>query len=194
MLNQSLVLRDSNTTLQTTGPHPRQSSPASTTPDRGGAGDSPPPTSPAWPLFSRNGAALERYLSPGPPVIPSVEPQSPSLSMWWLRKSTKSLRMLPVSATELIGQRIKRERLNRDMTQRNLAEMVDVGVPHISKIEAGRERPSDELLRKIAEVLGCDADELLLAARRIPEEVMDKVAADPVGFLEHLRQWPGPNG
>lgn len=99
-----------------------------------------------------------------------------------------------MSATESIGQRIKRDRLSRNMTQRDLAEVVDVGVPHISKIEAGRERPSDELLRKIAEALGCDADELMLAARRIPEEVMDKVAADPVGFLKHLRQWPGPSG
>ena len=38
------------------------------------------------------------------------------------------------------------------MTQRVLAERVGVGTPHISKIEAGRENPSDELLRNIAEV------------------------------------------
>ena len=93
---------------------------------------------------------------------------------------------------EPIGQRLKRERLSRSMTQRSLAEAVEVGVPHISKIEAGRESPSDELLQKIAEVFGCDVDELLLAARRIPPDLMDKLAADPQRSLEFLRQWTAP--
>lgn len=80
------------------------------------------------------------------------------------------------------------------MTQRNLAEAVSVGVPHISKIEAGRESPSDELLCKIAEALGCDSDEFLLVARRIPGELMDKLAADPAESLEFLRQWKDREG
>ena len=95
------------------------------------------------------------------------------------------------SGTESIGQRVKRERLNRAMTQRMLAEKVGVGVPHISKVEAGRESPSDDLLRKIAEVLGCDFDELLLAARRIPADLLDSLALDPQRSLEYLRQWKG---
>ena len=99
-----------------------------------------------------------------------------------------------MSDSESIGQRIKRERLSRDMTQRNLAAAVSVGVPHISKIEAGRESPSDELLRKIAEALGCDSDEFLLVARRVPDEFMDKLAADPAESLEFLRQWKDREG
>ena len=77
------------------------------------------------------------------------------------------------------------------MTQRDLAEAVDVGAPHISKIEAGRESPSDELLGSIAEVLGCNFEELLLVARRMPPELMEKLASDPKGSLEYLRQWKG---
>ena len=92
---------------------------------------------------------------------------------------------------EPLGRRIKRERLDRGMTQRALAEEVGVGTPHISKIEAGRESPSDELLRKIAEVLGCDFDELLLAARRMPPDLMETLATDPRLSLEFLRQWRG---
>ena len=99
-----------------------------------------------------------------------------------------------MSDIESIGQRIKRERLSRSLTQRNLAEAVGVGVPHVSKIEADRESPSDELLRKIAEVLGCDSDEFLLAARRVPAEFMDTLAADPTESLEFLRQWKDRGG
>lgn len=92
---------------------------------------------------------------------------------------------------ESIGQRIKRERLNRSMTQRTLAQAVGVGAPHISKIEAGRESPSDELLEKLSKVLDCDLDELLLVARRVPDHLMDTLAADPqlsLQFLRHMRE------
>ena len=75
------------------------------------------------------------------------------------------------------------------MTQRALAEEVGVGAPHISKIEAGRDIPSDELLRKFAEALDCDFDELLLVARRMPADLMETLASDPQRSLEYLRQW-----
>ena len=99
-----------------------------------------------------------------------------------------------VNDAEQIGRRIRRERLERSMTQRALADAVDVGVPHISKIEAGRENPSDDLLRRIADVFGCDADEFLLVARRIPQDLMERLAADPRQSLEYLRQWKVPEG
>jgi transcriptional regulator with XRE-family HTH domain len=90
-------------------------------------------------------------------------------------------------AVETIGQRIKRERLALKMTQRELAEAVDVGVPHISKVEAGRENPSDDLLRRLARVFKADVDELLLVARRLPETMMEDLAADPAEALMFLR-------
>lgn len=95
--------------------------------------------------------------------------------------------------SESIGERIRRERLDRNMTQGILAGAVGVGVPHISKIEAGRENPSDDLLVRIAEVFGCDSDEFLIAARRIPSELMDRLASEPSESLEYLRQWRVPN-
>lgn len=94
-----------------------------------------------------------------------------------------------MSGIEPIGQRIKRERFDHSMTQRSLAEKVGVGTPHISKIEAGRESPSDELLRRIAQALSCDYDELLLAAGRLPADLMQTLASDPQSSLQFLRQW-----
>jgi transcriptional regulator with XRE-family HTH domain len=92
------------------------------------------------------------------------------------------------STVQTIGQRIKEERLKAGLTQRALAVKVEVGVPHISKIEAGRESPSDELLERMAEAFGVDAGELMLVARRIPDAVLDKLAADPVDALEFLQE------
>lgn len=90
---------------------------------------------------------------------------------------------------ETIGERIRRERLDRQMTQRVLASKVGVGVPHISKVEADRENPSDELLRRLATVLGLEADELLLVARRLPQSMSEEFATDPAEALTFLRQW-----
>jgi transcriptional regulator with XRE-family HTH domain len=92
-----------------------------------------------------------------------------------------------VNDAETIGQRIKRERLSRDMTQRDLAEKVRVGVPHISKVEAGRESPGDPLLRRLAEVFEVDAEELFLVARRLPDEIAEEFAADPAKVLAFYR-------
>ncbi len=96
--------------------------------------------------------------------------------------------MINVSEIETIGQRIKRERLNRSLTQRDLAKLVGVGAPHISKIEAGRESPSDELLYQIAETFNCDLDELLLSARRLPPDLLETLALDPQRSLQFLRE------
>lgn len=73
------------------------------------------------------------------------------------------------------------------MTQRDLAAKVDVGVPYISKIEAGRENPSDGLIIRFAEHLDLDPDELFLVARRLPPEIAEAVAQDPKGSLEFFR-------
>ena len=78
------------------------------------------------------------------------------------------------------------------MTQRDLAIAADVGVPHISKVEAGRENPSDELLTRLAVLFEVDADELLLVARRLPVELIEALAVDPSKALTYLRKWNAP--
>lgn len=92
---------------------------------------------------------------------------------------------------ETIGERVKRERMALGLTQRELADAVGVGVPHISKVEAGRENPSDELLRRLADVFKIDPEELLLVARRIPENLAEDLAESPAAALAFLRTWSG---
>lgn len=100
-----------------------------------------------------------------------------------LRNSYDTGAMTP----EALGQRIKKGRLARGMTQRDLAEAVGITVPYMSKIEAGKETPTDEKIVKIADVLRLNADELILAAGRMPADVMDRLTANPTEGLEFLR-------
>lgn len=72
---------------------------------------------------------------------------------------------------------------------RELARLVGVGFPHISKIENDKEPPSDELLSRIAEAFGLDADELVMVAGRVPEWYVTALTADPVRGLAHLRRF-----
>lgn len=61
-----------------------------------------------------------------------------------------------INEAESIGHLIKRERMAQDLTPQQLAEQVGVGVPHISKVEAGRENPSDDLVQRLASALDLD--------------------------------------
>lgn len=60
-----------------------------------------------------------------------------------------------------IGKRIRKIRLERKMTQEQLAEAAGVGVTHISHIETGNGIPSVQVLIDMINALNCSADELL---------------------------------
>lgn len=60
-----------------------------------------------------------------------------------------------------IGSRIRTVRLERKMTQEQLANAVNLGVTHISHIETGSSVPSLQSFIAILNALNCSADELL---------------------------------
>ncbi len=51
---------------------------------------------------------------------------------------------------------LKEYRLSKDLTQQDLADIVNIDVTSIGKYENGKRRPSYEVAKKIAEVLGFD--------------------------------------
>lgn len=59
-----------------------------------------------------------------------------------------------------IGARIRAVRMERKMTQEQLAEAAGVGTSHISHIETGSGTPSFETIIQIINALDCSADEL----------------------------------
>jgi transcriptional regulator with XRE-family HTH domain len=78
-----------------------------------------------------------------------------------------------------LGDRIRDRRKGAGMSQRQLADKVSVGFPHLSKIENGAETPSDELLTKIADAVGDDVDELMAIANRVSPELAETVIVNP---------------
>ena len=60
-----------------------------------------------------------------------------------------------------VGQRIKRLRMEKGLTQERLSEAIGVGPSHMSHIESGSTVPSLEVFIAILNALDCSADELL---------------------------------
>ncbi len=54
---------------------------------------------------------------------------------------------------ELLGLKIKEYRINKGLTQENLAELADTEQKHISDIECGKSFVSSDLLERISEAL-----------------------------------------
>lgn len=92
-----------------------------------------------------------------------------------------------------LGQRIKAGRAARGMLQSEVAHEAGISVSYLCKIEIGKECPAEETIVAIAEVLNLNPDELLLAAGRMPSDVMARLQADPdlgLAFLRHIRTQP----
>jgi len=68
------------------------------------------------------------------------------------------------SHNQNLGKLIKEERLIRGLTLQQLSERSGVSSSHIGRIERGERFPSAHILRKIAQPLGFEQDELLLYA------------------------------
>lgn len=81
------------------------------------------------------------------------------------------------AAGETIGQRLKRLRLERGLSQRELAAP-GVSYAYISRIEAGTRQPSVKALRRLAAKLGVSADYLETGSQLAPEEQRELRLAD----------------
>jgi len=85
----------------------------------------------------------------------------------------------------MLAERIRELRDKKDLSLREFARKLgDVSAAHISDIENGRRNPSDDLLRKIALVLGVSFEELKELGNRLPVEQWKKaMRRDPeLGF------------
>ena len=56
---------------------------------------------------------------------------------------------------------IKKMRINRGLSQKQLAELIGVEQQHVSRWENGKHRPSVDVLIKIAAVLNCNIGDLI---------------------------------
>ncbi len=83
-----------------------------------------------------------------------------------------------------VGRRIQEVRIQRGITQAELAQLCDISPKHISALETGTRAPKLETFVDIANALHCDPNKLLIDvirydAREEYEEVRDKMSRLP---------------
>src|SRR4051795_260554 len=96
---------------------------------------------------------------------------------------------LSPAAGETIGQRLKRLRLDRHMSQRELAAP-GVSYAYISRIEAGTRQPSVKALRRLAAKLGVSADYLETGSDLDPGSARELRLTD-LELAVRLGEWDG---
>lgn len=84
------------------------------------------------------------------------------------------------------GERLRELRKAKNLSQRALADKVDINFTYLSKVESEKldfaQYPSEELIRKLAKALEADVDELLLLAKKIPPDIRERVIERPDAF------------
>lgn len=74
----------------------------------------------------------------------------------------------------IIGERIKQARLNKKMTQENLAEKMDVSVAFLSRIERGSSFVSLKRLSQICSILGVTEGEIINGTSKSSSNYLNK--------------------
>lgn len=67
---------------------------------------------------------------------------------------------MKTNISKKLGQRIKELRIARNIKQCELADILEMERSNLTRIESGKQRPSDENLEKIAEILNVKISEL----------------------------------
>jgi transcriptional regulator with XRE-family HTH domain len=89
---------------------------------------------------------------------------------------------------ETFGQRIKRRRRELGYTQRDVAAKLDIDFTYLSKMENDRgEPPGERTVRKLAQLLSDDEEELLALAGKVPEQLRERAQHD-IAFARLVRR------
>lgn len=82
---------------------------------------------------------------------------------------------------------IRDRRIALGFSLRLAAQKLRIDPAYLSRVEAGKVPPSEQLLERLARVLKCEEDELLLLAGRVPESIRAMVAQQPRRAAAALR-------
>jgi transcriptional regulator with XRE-family HTH domain len=97
-----------------------------------------------------------------------------------------------MSGREKFGAFIRRERFAKEIGLREMAKKIGVSPTYLSKIERDEfAPPTEEKVRKIAEIIGHDPDELLALAGRVASDLTEIIRARPREMADFLRATKG---
>jgi HTH-type transcriptional regulator, competence development regulator len=93
---------------------------------------------------------------------------------------------------EKFGAFIRREREAKEIGLREMAKKIGVSPTYLSKIERDEfPPPAEDKVRKIAAIIGKDADELLALAGRVASDLKDIIRERPREMADFLRAAKG---
>jgi transcriptional regulator with XRE-family HTH domain len=99
-----------------------------------------------------------------------------------------------VRGKEKFGEFVRRGREGKEIGLREMAKMVGISPTYLSKIERDEfPPPAEDKVRKIAEIIGSDADELLARADRVSSDLSEIIKRRPVQVAALLRTTRGLN-
>lgn len=93
-----------------------------------------------------------------------------------------------VATEPAFGIRLRALRREHGLTQRQLAELVNLDFTYLSKLENAADIPGEDAVERLAAALDADADELLALAGKLPAELREW-QADPRAY-RLLRRLP----
>ena len=93
---------------------------------------------------------------------------------------------------ERFGEFVRRKREEKEIGLREMAKMIGVSPTYVSKVERDEfPPPAEDKVRLIAEVIGCDVDELLARAGKVASDLSDIIKRNPVEVAALLRTTKG---
>jgi transcriptional regulator with XRE-family HTH domain len=93
---------------------------------------------------------------------------------------------------EKFGAFIRARREAKEIGLREMAKIIGVSPTYVSKIERDEyPPPAEDKVRLIADVIGCDADELLARAGKVASDLSDIIKRNPIEVAALLRTTKG---
>jgi transcriptional regulator with XRE-family HTH domain len=94
--------------------------------------------------------------------------------------------------SEKFGELVRRKRIEKEIGLREMAGMIGVSPTYLSKVERDEfSPPAEDKVRKIAEIIGCDSDELLARAGRVSSDLSEIIKQRPRELAALLRTTKG---
>lgn len=90
------------------------------------------------------------------------------------------------------GEFVRRKREAKDIGLREMAKMIGVSPTYLSKVERDEfAPPAEDKVKAIAQIVGCNVDELLARAGRVASDLSDIIKRRPVELAALLRTTNG---